>query len=56
MPLTEKGAKIKRAMRKQYGEEKSEEAFYASERKGTIKGVHKGGLSRAIRRRKRARK
>jgi len=42
MPLTKKGAKIKRAMKKEYGAEKGEKVFYASENKGTIKGVHKG--------------
>lgn len=41
MPKTKKGAKIMAAMRKQYGEEKGERIFYASENKGTIKGVHK---------------
>ena len=43
MPLTEKGKKIKGAMVKQYGAKKGKQVFYASERKGTIKGVaHKG--------------
>ena len=41
MPLTEKGRKVKRAMQKRYGKEKGEAVFYASENKGTIKGVHK---------------
>ena len=41
MPLTKKGQKIKRAMRTQYGKKKGERVFYASENKGTIKGVHK---------------
>lgn len=41
MPLTKKGEKVKRAMQKQYGEEKGEQVFYASANKGTIKGVHK---------------
>ena len=41
MPLTSKGKKIKKAMRKQYGNEKGEQVFYASERKGKIKGVAK---------------
>ena len=41
MPLTKKGRKIKRAMVKQYGKERGESVFYASERKGTIKGVAK---------------
>lgn len=42
MPLTEKGKKIKRAMVKQYGKKKGKEVFYASQRKGTISGTHKG--------------
>ena len=41
MPLTPKGKKVKAAMVKQYGEEKGEQVFYASESKGTIKGVAK---------------
>lgn len=41
MPLTSKGRKIKEAMERQYGKEKGESVFYASENKGTIKGVHK---------------
>jgi len=41
MPLTKKGQKIKRAMVKQYGKEKGERVFYASQNKGTIKGTHK---------------
>lgn len=41
MPLTEKGKKIKRAMVKQYGKEKGKKVFYASENKGTIKGIKK---------------
>jgi hypothetical protein len=41
MPLTEKGKKIKREMKKHYGKEKGEEVFYASEKKGNIKGVKK---------------
>lgn len=42
MPLTKKGAKIKRAMSEEYGKEKGERVFYASANKGRIKGVHKG--------------
>ena len=38
MPLTKKGKKIKRAMRKQYGSE-WKKVFYASKNKGTISGV-----------------
>lgn len=41
MPLTKKGAKIKRAMAKTYGPERGENVFYASENAGTITGVHK---------------
>lgn len=41
MPLTAKGKKIKREMIKQYGKEKGERVFYASERSGKIKGVAK---------------
>ena len=42
MPLTAKGTKIKAAMEKQYGSEKGEDVFYASQNKGTITGTHKG--------------
>jgi hypothetical protein len=41
MPLTKKGEKIKSAMEKEYGSKKGEQVFYASENKGTIKGVAK---------------
>jgi hypothetical protein len=43
MPLTAKGNKIMAAMKDQYGSEKGERVFYASENKGTIKGVHAKG-------------
>lgn len=39
--LTHKGKVIEKAMKKEYGEEKGEEVFYASKNKGTIKGVEK---------------
>jgi hypothetical protein len=42
MPLTKKGSKIKKSMVKTYGKEKGEKVFYASQKKGTIKGTHKG--------------
>lgn len=42
MPLTKKGARIKRAMKREYGAKKGEQVFYASANKGTVKGVHKG--------------
>lgn len=41
MPLNKKGLKIRAAMEKYYGKEKGGEVFYASENKGTIKGVTK---------------
>jgi len=41
MPLTKKGKKIKKAMRKEYGAEKGDEVFYASQNKGTIRGTHR---------------
>ena len=41
MPLSKKGAKVKRQMEKFYGKEKGERVFYASERSGKIKGVKK---------------
>jgi hypothetical protein len=43
MPLNAKGKKIKAAMQKQYGKERGERVFYASENKGTVKGVVKQG-------------
>lgn len=48
MPLTKKGSKIKAAMTRPksqggYGKAKGERVFYASENKGTIKGVAKKG-------------
>ena len=41
MPLTHKGSTIMAAMMKQYGKKKGRSVFYASENKGTIKGVEK---------------
>ena len=41
MPLTKKGVKVKKAFVKTYGKKRGERVFYASERKGTIKGVAK---------------
>ena len=46
MPRTAKGQKIKAAMTKQYGAEKGKQVFYASENKGTIRGVAKKGKSK----------
>jgi len=39
MPLNKKGKKILAEMQKEYGKEKGKAVFYASENKGTIKGV-----------------
>ena len=39
MPLTEKGRKIKAAMKKQYGPEEGKRMFYASKNAGKITGV-----------------
>lgn len=41
MPLNKKGQEIKAAMVKKYGAKKGTQVFYASENKGTIKGVTK---------------
>jgi len=46
MPITKKGAKIKRKMKKEYGKERGTRVFYASENKGTITGVARGGSRR----------
>jgi hypothetical protein len=41
MPLTKKGSKIMRAMKKEYGGKKAKRVFYASRNAGKIKGVDK---------------
>lgn len=41
MPLSKKGAKIKRAMQKEYGAKKGTSVFYASINKGTITGAER---------------
>jgi hypothetical protein len=41
MPLTPKGTKILKNMKKGYGEKEGTSVFYASANKGTIKDVHK---------------
>jgi len=41
MPLNKKGEKIKKAMEREYGKKRGDSVFYASEKKGTIKGVTK---------------
>ena len=41
MPLNEKGKKIMKSMKKQYGKKKGETVSYASKNKGVIRGVEK---------------
>ena len=41
MPLTAKGKKVLKKMRKTYGAKKGKEVFYASIKKGKLKGAHK---------------
>ena len=43
MPLTPKGKKIMKSMKKTYGKKKAEQVFYASKNKGKIKNVDKKG-------------
>lgn len=49
MPLTGKGEKIMSAMKKQYGDKKGEQVFYASANSGKISGVHESLTVRAKR-------
>jgi hypothetical protein len=42
MPLSFKGRKIKRKMEQEYGKEKGDRVFYASENKGIIRGLKLG--------------
>lgn len=47
MPLSKKGKKIKRAMRKTYGsKEKADQVFHASINAGKIKGAKKSSKKR----------
>jgi len=46
MPLTKKGKKILRAMRKEYGKKKGNSVFYASISKGTLKDVLRKGYKK----------
>jgi len=41
MPLNEKGKKIMKSMKAQYGDKKGEQVFYATKNKGKIKNVEK---------------
>lgn len=44
MPLTSKGQEIMANMKKEYGEKKGEEVFYASKNSGKISGVDADGM------------
>jgi len=46
MPLTKKGRKIMRAMKKHYGDERGEAIFYASRNAGAITGVERSSHDR----------
>ena len=46
MPLTKKGKKIMRSMKKQYGKKRGEQVFYATKNKGKIKGVKKSVMAK----------
>jgi len=48
MPLTTKGKKIMKSMKKQYGKNEGEKVFYASRNKGTIKGVERANKGKLI--------
>jgi len=51
MPLTAKGKRILAAMKKEYGDKKGEQVFYASKHAGKIKGVEgHSPLHRRVRR------
>jgi len=41
MPLSEKGKKILKSMKKQYGTKKGKSVFYAMEQSGKLKSVTK---------------
>lgn len=51
MPLTAKGEKIRRAMRKEYGKSKGDSVFYASANSGRISNVERRNTVRSIRKR-----
>lgn len=46
MPLTTKGRKVMRAMKRTYGAKKGKRVFYASRNAGRIKGVDRRRRSR----------
>ena len=49
MPLTNKGRKIMKSMKGQYGKKEGEKVFYASRNKGTIKGVERANKGKLMR-------
>jgi len=50
MPLTEKGKKILRRLKQEYGPKKGEQVFYAMINAGKLKGVERGQSRRRRRR------
>ena len=56
MPLTAKGKKIMKSMKKQYGKKKAEEVFYASKNKGVISGVDRTKKKKSKKSNKRSKK
>ncbi len=56
MPLTAKGQKIMANMKRQYGDKKGEQVFYASVNSGKITGVHPGSKKKYVRALKRKRR
>jgi hypothetical protein len=47
MPLTKKGAKMKKELQKEYGAKKGKQVLYAMENKGTAKGITKKTAKKA---------
>lgn len=52
MPLTKKGKKIMAAMKSEYGADKGERVFYASQNAGKITGTHRTASTGRVRKRK----
>ena len=48
MPLSAKGSKIMKSMKKEYGADKGKQVFYASKNKGVIKGVDRKSQVKAM--------
>jgi len=48
MPLTDKGKKLKKKFKEQYGSKKGESVFYAMENSGKLKGVVKAYVGKAV--------